>query len=82
MNLDDLQVIVSPGLAPDEAWIVRRADAPELPNDLRGKVRVPCILTGNVKSLRDTLKLIRLTSGAAGPGAEAGRGGRGVSAHR
>ena len=81
MNLDDLQVIVSPGLAPDEAWIVRRADAPELPNDLRGKVRVPCILTGNVKSLRDTLKLIRLTSGA-GPCAEARRGGRGVSAHR
>ena len=64
MNLDDLHVIVSRDLPPDEAWVIRRADASELPDDLRGKVSVPCILTGNVKSLRDILKLIRLTRGA------------------
>ena len=73
MNLDDLPVIVSRDLPADEAWVVRRTDAPELPDDLRGKVRVPCILTGNVKSLRDTLKLIRLTRGAA-PRRDSARG--------
>ena len=65
MNLEDLNVIVSRDLPEDEAWVIRRADAPQLPDDLRGKVSVPCILTGNLKSLRDTLKLIRLTGGAA-----------------
>jgi hypothetical protein len=29
MNLDDLQVIVSRDLPADEAWVVRRVDAPE-----------------------------------------------------
>ena len=62
MDLSALQVIERRDLPQDEAWIIRKGDAPELPADLRGKVRVPCILTGSLKLLKDTLMLLRLTN--------------------
>lgn len=60
MDLSALLVIERRDLPKDEAWIIRKGDAPELPADLRGKVKVPCILTGSMKLLYDTLTLLRL----------------------
>jgi ABC-type taurine transport system substrate-binding protein len=60
MDLNALLVIERRDLPRDEAWIIRNGDAPELPADLRGKVTVPCIITGSMKLLKDTLTLLRL----------------------
>lgn len=60
MELKSLYVIQHRAIPPDEAWIVRRADAAELPADLRGKIKVPCIVTGNMNLLKETLILLRL----------------------
>ncbi len=57
-----LQVIESSELAPDEAWIIFKADAPQVPQELRGSVPVPCILTGDVEQAKRTLKLLQAIS--------------------
>ena len=62
MDLSRMPVIVSHDLPADEAWIIRSPDAPELPAGLKGKVRVPCVVTGDLKSFRDALKLLKLAT--------------------
>ena len=62
MDLSRVRVIVSSDVPADEAWIIRSADAPELPANLKGRVRVPCVVTGDLKSFRDALKLLRLAT--------------------
>ena len=62
MNLSGLTVIVSRDVPQDEAWIIRKPEAPELPASLKGKVRVPCVVTGDLKSFRDALKLLELAT--------------------
>ena len=60
MDLKSLHVIQHRAIPQDEAWIIRRSDAAELPADLRGKVKVPCIVTGSMNLLKETLILLRL----------------------
>ena len=60
MDLKSLHVIQHRAIPPDEAWIIRNSEADELPPDLRGKVKVPCIVTGNMNLLKETLILLRL----------------------
>jgi hypothetical protein len=62
MDCNRMPVIVSRDIPADEAWIILRADAPELPANLKGKVSVPCVVTGDLKSFRDALKLLGLAT--------------------
>ena len=60
MELKSLHVIQHRAIPWNEAWIIRDSDAAQLPADLRGKIKVPCILTGNLNLLKETLILLRL----------------------
>jgi hypothetical protein len=60
MELKRLHVVQHRAIPPDEAWIIRRSDAAELPPDLRGKISVPCIVTGSMNMLKETLALLHL----------------------
>ncbi len=59
MNLFDINIIKHPDLAADEAWIIFDRDAPQVPVNIRSKLPVPCILTGNTEQARRTLKLLQ-----------------------
>ena len=58
MKLFAFNIIEHPDLAADEAWIVFDENAPQVPEDLRDKLSVPCILTGNRAQTERTLDLL------------------------
>ena len=47
MKLCDLTIIEHPSLGKEEAWIISKADAPQVPEELRGTLPVPCVLAGD-----------------------------------
>jgi hypothetical protein len=57
MKLFSINIVEHPDLAADEAWIVFDEHAPQVPEDFRGKLSVPCILTGNRAQAERTLAL-------------------------
>ena len=59
MKLFSINIIEHPELAADEAWVVLDEHAPQVPEDLRGKLSVPCILTGNRAQAQRTLALLQ-----------------------
>ena len=62
MKLFAMDIIEHPDLAADEAWIIRTKNAPQVPEDLRDKLSVPCILTGNRVLAERTLALLQAIS--------------------
>jgi hypothetical protein len=60
MNLLELRVYEHPSIPEHEAWLVRRADSGEVPPDLRGTIRAPCILTNDAVRLGEHLTLLHL----------------------
>jgi hypothetical protein len=62
MKLFAMNIIEHPDLAADEAWIVFDENAPQVPEDLRGGLSVPCILTGNRAQTERTLALLQAIS--------------------
>ncbi len=61
MKLFGLPVIKHACVPADEAWIIRCPDANELPAELRGRVKTPCVLAGDVELLAEAVILARLT---------------------
>jgi len=61
MKLFGLDVHEHSSIPNDEVLVVRSKDAGRIPQDLRGKIQVPCVLTGNVLRLRRTVSLLRVT---------------------
>ncbi len=59
MNLFDMRIIKHPDLAANDAWIITDRDAPQVPENLRSELPIPCILTGNTKQAKHTLNLLR-----------------------
>ncbi|MBA3441496.1 MAG: hypothetical protein H0T92_16680 [Pyrinomonadaceae bacterium] len=62
MKLFAINIIEHPDLAADEAWVVFDENAPQVPEDLRGNLSVPCILTGNRSRAERTLALLQAIS--------------------
>jgi len=62
MKLLGLEVIEYSAVPQDEAWVVRRKDATNLPSDLLDRIQIPCIVTGNIELLRQAIVLMRLTN--------------------
>ena len=60
------------------AWFIRRGGDPRLCEELRAKVRVPCIVTGDLPALGRTLTLLRIAElwEEAAPYQRRGRRGR------
>lgn len=61
MRLLGLHVHEHQSIPQDEAWVVRNKDADQIPQELRGKIDTPCILTGDAELLRRTVTLLRMT---------------------
>ncbi len=62
MNLFDMSIIKHPDLAANEAWIITDRDAPQVPNNIRSELPIPCILTGNTEQATRMLNLLRAIS--------------------
>lgn len=60
MGFIELRVYEHPAVPRYEAWLVRRADAAEVPPELRGRVTVPCIITGDAALLAEHLTFLQL----------------------
>ena len=54
-----INIIEHVSLASDEAWVIHKTDAPQIPAELRGRVSVPCILTGDATRARQLLSFMR-----------------------
>lgn len=47
-------------MAAEEAWFICREDDPRLTKELKRRIEVPCIVTGDLNLLKQTLTLLRL----------------------
>lgn len=59
INLSDINIIEHHAMRQDEAWIIFDADAPQVPAELRGTLRVPCVLTGDEKQTKCILAFLQ-----------------------
>jgi hypothetical protein len=60
MSSLELKFYEHPSLSKDEARFICRTDDPRLPEELKCKVRVPCIVAGDLVRLHGTLTLLRI----------------------
>ena len=49
MQLQQLNIVQHPSVSPEAVWIILENEAPEVPQELRGVLTVPCILTGDAE---------------------------------
>ena len=70
MRFINIRVYEHDAVPAGEAWLVRQADSGEVPNELRDRISVPCILTRDAARLgRDlTLRQIAEAYEASGRG--------------
>ena len=68
MSFLELRVYEHPSIPADEAWLVRRADAEEVPPELRGSIVAPCLITGDAALLEEHLTLLHLAEAFGGIG--------------
>ena len=61
MELSNIQIVESTFLPADEAWIIFKRDAPQIPQSLRATLPLPCILTGDAEGAQHMLNLLRAT---------------------
>ena len=59
MELSNIQIVESTNLAADEAWIIFKRDAPQIPQSLRATLPLPCILAGDAERAQHMLNLLR-----------------------
>ncbi len=59
MKLSNLNIIEHSSLGKDEAWIITKADAPQVPQELRGTLPIPCVLTGDMVQAKHMLTLLQ-----------------------
>jgi hypothetical protein len=59
MQLQELTIIQHHSVPPEDAWIIREQEAPQVPPDLRGSLTVPCILTGDAEQARNLLSFMQ-----------------------
>ena len=71
MNFLELRVYEHPAVPGHEAWLVRRADAEEVPPELRGGIITPCIITGDASLLGGQLTLLHLAEALEASGISA-----------
>ncbi len=62
MKLFSMNIIEHHDFAADEAWIIFDENAPQVPEDLRDNLSVPCILTGNRVQAERALALLQAIS--------------------
>ncbi len=60
MRLFGLPVYEHHALPKDEAWVILDASTEELPAELRGALATPCIVTGDIAMLGQTVTLLGL----------------------
>jgi hypothetical protein len=77
MRILELVVYEHPSVPAGESRLFHRTDDPALPEGLWGRARSPCLVTGDLSRLGETLTLLRLAElwGAASPGRR-GKGAR------
>jgi hypothetical protein len=56
----ELTFYKSAALAKSEVLLISHTDDPRLPADLRGGVRMPCVVAGDLALLGETLTFLRL----------------------
>ena len=80
MRFIDIRVYEHSSIPEGEAWFVRQPDSGEVPPELRDKIRVPCILTGDAARLGRDLTLQQIAeayeASGRGPLAPPARAGR------
>jgi len=59
MNLSNITIVEHPNFAADEAWIVFDRNAPQVPEDLRDTLAMPCILTNNIEQTKRMLTFLQ-----------------------
>ena len=54
-----INIIEHGSLAADEVWVIHNDNAPQVPVELRGRLAVPCILTGDASKAQKLLSFMR-----------------------
>ena len=59
MNIFGMDIIEHTSLGKDEAWIIFNGKAPQVPQDLRDTLPVPCVLTGDKTQTKHILTFLQ-----------------------
>ena len=59
MEIFGINDIEHPAIAKDQAWFIVNKDSPQVPEDLRGRLPVPCLLTGSLNYTKNMLILFQ-----------------------
>lgn len=62
MELFKMDIIEHSDIPAGEAWIILSKEAPQVPQDLKNNLPIPCIITGNLILTKNTLSLLRSIS--------------------
>ncbi len=62
MEMFGINVIEHPAVAKDQAWFIVNKESPQVPEDLREGLEVPCILTGSLSYTQHMLILFQAIS--------------------
>jgi len=60
VQLQQLNIVQHPSVSPEAVWIILENEAPEVPQELRGVLTVPCILTGDAEQARNLLSFMQV----------------------
>ena len=83
MRFIDLRVYEHAAVPKGEAWLVRQTGSDQVPPELRGRIKVPCILTGDTGRLGHDLTPRQIAEAyeASGRGPLTLRAGTGAANH-
>jgi len=62
MELFGINIIEHPDVPENVSWVVFKKEAPQVPQDLRDKLPLPCILTGSLEHTKRTLSFLQAVS--------------------
>jgi hypothetical protein len=63
MEFLGITIVEHPSVPVEDAWLINKRNAPQVPPDLRSSLPVPCILTGDAAGAAQLLSFVRAIDG-------------------
>lgn len=63
MQFLGINIIEHPMVAAEDAWLIHKREAPQVPPEIRSSLPVPCILTGDAVRAKQLISLVRAIDG-------------------
>ncbi len=59
MDFSRISIVEHAAISTDDVWLIHESEAPQVPEELRGRLSTPCILAGDASLARNLLSFVR-----------------------